>query len=511
MSYPLIQVQNLTHSFGTTTLFEKLSFSLHAREKVALIGPNGSGKSTFLKRLVEGCKGTLFQHLPQESVFMHASLQEEIDAHLLSYESLEKALEKALGVAYEQETMQRLIESINFLEQRLSRFETFYKELLGFEIELQLPLSSLSLGQKRRLALAFCLVQETPLLMLDEPTNHLDQKALEWLESYLKSYSGGALFTSHDRMFIDKVATRIIEFAPAKDRFIEYGAGWDMYCQKKKEDLAKRAKEFERTQGRLSSLKRELIQSHHNSKKPSKPTDSFTMAYDRHGELFQKGKTTKIKKLKEEIEELESTPLENPIPKDRLPFRFRPISLEEEVVLTLHDVHTRTKALSLTCKRNDRLVLLGENGSGKSTFLQKLFTNQKGEQINWSSSARLGYLPQNSSLDNENNTPVEWLQEQVQIPFDMNKELHRAGILPLRDTPCRILSQGQKRRVEILALELSQVNVLLLDEPTNHLDLDMVEQLEKALFHFEGLVIAASHDRKFIDRFGVDNSINLSN
>lgn len=538
-SFELIKFHSVSKSYGPKNVLVDVSFKMSRGERFALIGENGSGKTTLVRLMLDleapdigeislssHCK---IGYLPQETFV-------GIDENL----SLEEFLVEAQGHFKTMAQRMRELEdcmaqpaNATELENATAEWDLLFNEFMtcgGYEAQeraqaclaalhldhlpLDRPLSQLSEGEKRRVHLVSLLLKDLNLLILDEPTNHLDRQALEWLENYLRHFPGAVFIISHDRHFLNQIATHILELSTFTHTLSHYSGCYDDYLAAKEKELLSRFEAFEKQKEEIASLKSLLKEQTFSARRVSPPKDQNKMAYDYRGERHLNSKRKVIAQAKQRLEVLESDPLVHPIPKDYKGIVFCPKkALEGSFAVNLEsvDVEIAGKSLieqfSAIAYPGDRIILCGPNGSGKSTLLRLLAAREqpKGGKIHMASTVTLGYLPQDALFDDEHLTLLDYLQRRFSLPeHELRSELHQIALIEDCFVNQRInnLSTGQKRRLQLLTLMLDQTNILLLDEPTNHLAPHIIDQLENALLRFSGTVIVATHDRRFASRVG---------
>ncbi len=501
---------NISISFGTRQILENVTFSVQDTDKIGVVGVNGAGKSTLFKiitssytadtgdiYLAKGCKiGYLAQNSELES--SNSILEEVLSAfsHLIKMEERIKELEKLISVEKNEERLSSFMKEYSNLGDNFSRnggyeYNSRTRGILkglGFkEEEFDLKTSSLSGGQKTRLAMAKLLTEEPDLLLLDEPTNHLDINAVEWLEDFLINYRKGVMIISHDRFFLDRITNRTLEIENCECRF--YNGNYTNYIKQKEQDREIQQKHYELQQKEIARMEAFIEQQRRwNREKNIVAAESRQKAIDR------MEKVDRPKNLPGKIRidfKVEMQSGNDVLSVDRLSKEYpgRPLF----------------NNLSFKVKKSERVFVLGPNGCGKSTLL-KILT---GKIDDYSGNFQFGHNTKTAFYDQEhsdlslNNTIIDELLEASNNLSQTDIRNALAMFLFTGDDVFKEISKlsgGEKGRISLLKIMLSGSNVLILDEPTNHLDINSREVLENSLADFEGTLIIVSHDRYFIDK-----------
>ncbi len=520
MSQLLVQFLHLYKSFGSFPLFEDISLSINQGEIFALIGENGSGKTTLLRLLTGDMLPDAGQFskaphlkigfLPQEVILKSSDITPRAYLEEWSLSELERKMTACLEVP------DRLTEWAE-LHERYEQLGGYHKMpiekvLKALKLDsslLDLPISTLSSGQRIRVALAKALIENPDLLLLDEPTNHLDEEMLGWLEETLRLREGATIIVSHDRKFLNMICNRLIEIKNGK--LTRYGGNYDFYLHEQERLLDAQIKAFESQEEERSFLKQNIKAVTFSRGKPPPPKDRNVMAYDRRGEHHQKSLQRKLDDLKTRLVELEANPLEHPRPKSIKGLRFFHAPLASSMAIELENVSKAFgerklfSAFTKTICKGDRIVLTGPNGAGKTTLLRciaGLLSVDEG-QIRYAPTLKMAYLDQEVELLPMEQTPLQYFERKYNLSEEnLRRELHMAALggAELLSRPFSLMSVGQRKRLMLLALVLEKPNVLLLDEPTNHLDLLTLEAFETALLKFEGAILAISHDSTFVEK-----------
>ncbi len=496
-----IKVVKLGKSFGIREIFKDVSFEIKKRDRIGLVGPNGGGKSTLLKCLLgmeeadEGSvilsEGATIGYLRQETNLGDLTLREEIHKAWSDVKRLEEKLED-LSLRMEQNSCDEgELKELAALQERMEwlggyDYESQSRRIiygLGFtDNDMDKRASDFSGGQKTRINLAKALVRQPDFLFLDEPTNHLDMEMLEWLENYLAAYPGGILVVSHDRYFLDRIATGIIELE--KGRVNIYRGSYSRYMEQKKAQHKAYEKAFKKQQ--------EYI----------KATEAYIDKY----RAGIKSKMARGRQL--QLNRLER--LEAPMNPERWDFTFpRPKDCADKV-LQVRDLemaygeNSLFSQLSFMIRKGESVALIGPNGAGKSTLVKII----RGEispldgDIRIGNRVQMGYFSQ----EHEELHPQWSALEEIINNYNIKEEEARnvlGRFLFREDAVFRLvreMSGGEKARLALLKLFLEGNNFLILDEPTNHLDIPTREIVEEALLAFKGTYLVISHDRYFLDK-----------
>lgn len=502
----MIRIDNISKSNSHRILFIEASAALNRGEKIGLVGPNGAGKTTLFRMITgedlpdEGQvnveKGVTIGYFNQNVGEMggRSAVAEVMDgAGPVSTVAAElRELEAAMCDPDRLDEMDAIIERYGEVQARYEELDGYGLDGRAREVLAGLSFSQemmdgdvgkLSGGWKMRVALARILLMRPDVMLLDEPSNHLDLESLIWLEAFLKNYDGALLMTSHDREFMNRIVTKIIEIDAGS--LTSYAGDYAFYEGQRALNEKQQQAQFERQQAMLA--------------KEIKFIERFK-ARASHASQVQ----SRVKKL-EKIDRVEP-----PRRRQTVAFDFAPAPRSGEDVVSLKGVNktygSRTiyDGLDFMVRRRERWCIMGVNGAGKSTLLKLVTGATEPDQgtVNLGASVKLGYFAQHAMdiLDGES-TILEWLEQRFP----------KAGQAPLRalagcfgfsgddiEKKCRVLSGGEKARLVMAAMLFEPPNFLVLDEPTNHLDLDTKEMLIKALSAYEGTMLFVSHDRRFL-------------
>lgn len=497
-----IRMIGLGKSFGVRQVFSNVSFEIKEGDRVALVGPNGAGKSTLLKCILgieELDEGQVVMspvasigYLQQDVNLGDASLAEEIETAWEDVHALENKLQELTTYLETHEASESDLQRLDYLQNRLEwlggyDYEQKTKRIvygLGFTDEdLYKPANAFSGGQKTRINLAKALVRSPDFLFLDEPTNHLDMEMLEWLEGYLSSYRGGILIVSHDRYFMDRIVTGVVELDHHKAT--TYRGNYSRYVLQRDERLKADSIAYEKQQ--------EYI------KKTEEYIDKYRAGIK---SKMARGRQSQLNRLER---------LEAPIISHSLDFKFPPAAMSADKVLVLDHVsigYDTNKPIiddiSLVVRRGESVALIGPNGVGKSTMVKSIV----GELVPLNGHIDIGNRVQVGYFSQEH----EELHDQWQVVdeiinnYNFTEEKARnvlGSFLFKGDDVFKLvgdLSGGERARLALLKLFLQGDNFLILDEPTNHLDVPTREIVERALQQFGGTCFIISHDRYFLDQ-----------
>ena len=508
----LLQVNQLTKNFGADNILSNIKLEIQTKDRVALVGRNGAGKSTLLKIIagqlsydsgeITKPKGVSIGYLAQNTgLESDLSIWAEmltVFKELRDQEKQLRVLEKQMAdpAVYENEEIyQRVLKEydqlqVNFKESGGYQYEADIRSVLHglnfADFDYETKISSLSGGQKTRLALGKLLLTKPDILILDEPTNHLDIETLSWLETYLLSYEGAVLIVSHDRYFLDSVVNQVYEIS--RNRSKKYLGNYSKYLEQKAEDYEKDVKMFERQQQEIAKLE-DFVQRNIARASTTKMAQSRRKKLERMDVMD--------KPLGDEKSANFAFQIDRPSGNDVLQVQDLSIGYEPKESISSH--------IDFSVKKGDSIALVGPNGIGKSTLLKTLV--KKLEPLTgaykFGSNVSISYYDQEQADLSSNKTVLNELWDDY--PMKNEKEIRTvlgnflfSGEDVLK--PVSTLSGGEKARLALSKLMMEKGNVLILDEPTNHLDLDSKEVLENALIDYPGTILFVSHDRYFINR-----------
>src|SRR6266699_644711 len=530
----LLSVHNLSKEYGVITVLNNVSFIINSNDRVGIVGMNGAGKTTLLRILVgqetmdDGkisfAPSLEVGYLPQTTPdFYGRTIQDLILESLGNLRQLEehmRQVEASMAIASEDQLPALLAE----YDQLSTKFQDRGGYDLDYKIDtiltgLQLAylpreqaVDTLSGGEKERIGLATLLLRSPDLLLLDEPTNHLDVASLEWLESYLAHYKGAILLVSHDRQFLNRAVNQIFEIDEHAHHLKKYEGNYDAYVQARAAERAKWEEDYERQQEEIKELRKRMRETGRNVAHNRPPKDGDKMAYDFFGGRVQHTISRNVQAAEEQLQRIEADPILKPPRLMQVNSFFNSEPLQSEVVISASHLslgYGETRVLSgvnFTLSSRARILLFGPNGAGKTTLLKIIMGLEKPDEgeVSVVESARIGYLPQDPQMDLSKTVIDSYRYGQVGYESEFVGRLIGYGLFRLEDMQKRVgqLSIGQRRKLEIARLMAEGPNVLLLDEPTNYISLDVLEAFEAAIVTFPGPVIAVSHDRWFMQRFG---------
>ena len=503
----ILQANKIERSFAGEVLFDNINLQVDERDRIALVGKNGAGKSTLLKILVgeeEPTSGEInkkkdisLSYLAQDSRF--ESENTIYDEMLHVFDDLRRTEKQLRQMELEMgeksgEDLDKLMSDYDRLSENFRQAGGFTYEadiraiLNGFKFDesmWQMKIADLSGGQNTRLALAKMLLEKPNLLVLDEPTNHLDIETIAWLENYLVNYSGALIIVSHDRYFLDKVATITLDLT--KHSLDRYVGNYSRFVELKEQKLATEAKNYEKQQKEIAAL------------------EDFV-----NRNLVRASTTKRAQSRRKQLEKMER--LDKPeAGKKSANMTFQSEKMSGNVVLTVenaaigYDGEVLSEPINLDLRKMNAIAIVGPNGIGKSTFIKSIVDQIpfiKGEK-RFGANVEVGYYDQSQSKLTPSNTVLDELWNDFKLTPEVEIRNRLGAFLFSGDDVKKsvgMLSGGEKARLLLAKLSMENNNFLILDEPTNHLDIDSKEVLENALIDFEGTLLFVSHDRYFINR-----------
>lgn len=503
----ILQANKIERSFAGEVLFDNISLQVDERDRIALVGKNGAGKSTLLKILVgeeEPTSGEInkkrdlsLSYLAQDSRF--ESSNTIYDEMLHVFDDLRKTEKSLRQMELEMgETtgadLEKLMQDYDRLSEEFRQAGGFTYEadiraiLNGFKFDesmWQMKIEELSGGQNTRLALAKMLLEKPNLLVLDEPTNHLDIETIAWLENYLVNYSGALLIVSHDRYFLDKVATITLDLT--KHSLDRYVGNYSSFVEQKEQKLLTEAKNYEKQQKEIAAL------------------EDFV-----NRNLVRASTTKRAQSRRKQLEKMER--LDKPEAGTKSAhMTFHSDKTSGNVVLTVeeaavgYDDQILSEPINLDIRKMNAVAIVGPNGIGKSTLIKSIVGQIpfiKGE-ARFGANVEVGYYDQTQSKLTPHNSVLDELWNDFKLTPEVEIRNRLGAFLFSGDDVKKtvgMLSGGERARLLLAKLSMENNNFLILDEPTNHLDIDSKEVLENALIDFDGTLLFVSHDRYFINR-----------
>ena len=503
----ILQANKIERSFAGEVLFDNINLQVDERDRIALVGKNGAGKTTLLKILVgeeEPTSGEInkkkdisLSYLAQDSRF--ESENTIYDEMLHVFDDLRRTDKQLRQMELEMgeksgEDLDKLMADYDRLSENFRQAGGFTYEadiraiLNGFKFDesmWQMKIAELSGGQNTRLALAKMLLEKPNLLVLDEPTNHLDIETIAWLENYLVNYSGALIIVSHDRYFLDKVATVTLDLT--KHSLDRYVGNYSRFVELKEQKLATEAKNYEKQQKEIAAL------------------EDFV-----NRNLVRASTTKRAQSRRKQLEKMER--LDKPeAGKKSANMTFQTEKTSGNVVLTVenaaigYDGEILSEPINLDLRKMNAVAIVGPNGIGKSTFIKSIVDQIpfiKGER-RFGANVDVGYYDQTQSKLTPSNTVLDELWNDFKLTPEVEIRNRLGAFLFSGDDVKKsvgMLSGGEKARLLLAKLSMENNNFLILDEPTNHLDIDSKEVLENALIDFDGTLLFVSHDRYFINR-----------
>ena len=503
----ILQANKIERSFAGEVLFDNINLQVDERDRIALVGKNGAGKSTLLKILVgeeEPTTGEInkkkdisLSYLAQDSRFESENTIYDEMLHVFDdLRSTEKQL-RQMELEMGEKTgadLQNLMSNYDRLSENFRQdggftYEADIRSILnGFKFDesmWQMRIAELSGGQNTRLALAKMLLERPNLLVLDEPTNHLDIETIAWLENYLVNYSGALIIVSHDRYFLDKVATITLDLT--KHSLDRYVGNYSSFVEQKEQKLLTEAKNYEKQQKEIAAL------------------EDFV-----NRNLVRASTTKRAQSRRKQLEKMER--LDKPeAGKKSANMTFNSDKVSGNVVLTVgnaaigYDGEILSEPINLDLRKMNAVAVVGPNGIGKTTFIKSIVGQIpfiKGE-IRFGAIVEVGYYDQTQSKLTPSNTVLDELWNDFKLTPEVEIRNRLGAFLFSGDDVKKsvgMLSGGEKARLLLAKLSMENNNFLILDEPTNHLDIDSKEVLENALIDFDGTLLFVSHDRYFINR-----------
>jgi ATP-binding cassette subfamily F protein 3 len=508
----LLQCNQISKYYGSEPILTNIKLEVQSKDRIALVGRNGAGKSTLLKIIAgliskDGGEiikpkdvtiGYLAQHTGLETTLSIWDEMLSVYSHLRNQEKELRRMEEQMGdpvLISDQPRYERLLKEYDLQQNQFKlqggyQYESDIRSVLhglGFAtFDYSTPISTLSGGQKTRLALGKLLLTKPDLLILDEPTNHLDMETLSWLEQYLSSYPGAVLIVSHDRYFLDKVVSQVYEIS--RNSIMKFHGNYSRYLVQKAENYERDLKQFEKQQEEVTKLK-DFIQKNIARASTTKRAQSRRKQLDRMELLNRPAGDEKSASFHFDI----SRQSGNDVVK------------VEDIAISYENQSPTIENITFTLQRGDSAALIGPNGIGKSSLLKGIInkiTPSKGT-VHFGSNVTVGYYDQEQANLKSNKRVLNELWDDYPLLPEKDVRTVLGNFLFSGDDVLKevsTLSGGEKARLALAKLMMQKANLLILDEPTNHLDLDSKEILENALIDYPGTILFVSHDRYFINR-----------
>lgn len=509
----ICSVNNVMKSFGGNIIFENISLEIKNGERVGLVGRNGSGKTTIFGLLtgkesldagaIHMKKGTRIGHVAQIPKFDEVmNVYDVLSSAFKVEKELEKemhALEKNMAVEQEQSALEKLMERYGVIQEK-------FAFLGGYEIEANIMkvanglqvtdlfsrvFTELSGGEQTKVSLAYMLLQKPDLLLLDEPTNHLDLFAVEWLEQFLKEYTGTVIVISHDRYFLDEVVTKIFDLEDGEIHV--YHTNYSQFVEEKEERLLQEFQAYQEQQKKIKKMKEAIKRLREWANQANPPNEG----------LHKRARN--MERALERIEKLKRPILE----RKQMGLQFEGQERSGKDVVVMKEVskgfagRPLFEQANLHVRFQERAAIVGRNGTGKTTLLKLLLEeiNPDVGEIRIGSSVKIGYLSQHT-YGNVKSNVLEAFREYVAVTEGEARHILAKFLFygPAVFKKVTQLSGGEKMRLRLAQLMYQDINFLILDEPTNHLDIESREVLEEALEQYNGTILAVSHDRYFLNK-----------
>lgn len=513
-----LELKGIEKYYGANLILKDVNFIIEKNERVAIVGKNGTGKSTIFNMISkeEGYekgeilirKDAKIGYLKQIPSFNNMKVRDVLNSAFKDLNEIEKELRN----------LEHIMESGNDLEKVLGKYSQLqekYEALGGYEKDtkvskvceglsidsnmLNKEFDLLSGGEKTTVMLGKILIENPDILLLDEPTNHLDMKSIEWLENYLKEYKGTVIIISHDRYFLDRVVTKVVEIENLISK--TYLGNYSRFVIQKEENIRLQMHNYNEQQKEIHKIEESIKQ---------------LRVFSRNGEneKFVKRANSMQKRL-DNIERIDA-----PTKEKNMKLNINTAEKGSKDVVIANNISKAIndkvllKDASFSLRYGEKVALIGKNGCGKSTFIDIILGKKEVDsgEIKVANNKSLGYLPQNVDFENNNISILDWFRGNELIT-DAKIRQYLAKFMFTKENVFKkvgSLSGGEKTRLVISKMLYNNVNLLILDEPTNHLDIASIEILEKAILDFKGTVFFVSHDRYFINKIA-DKIIELDN
>lgn len=508
----LVAINKLTKDYGFGKLFSDVSFSVESGERIALVGKNGCGKSTLLRCIVDKERyiGSITFGKGVRVAFLEQTAPDREDGRVV----IDILREPFADIFKRQQELEKLAEKMcnvtgSALDKLVDKYSTMQEKFIedgGYDVDntinyvvgglkinpqlLSRNYDSLSGGEKTLVHFARILLDNPDLLLLDEPTNHLDIERIEWLENYIKRFKGGVILVSHDRYFLDKIATKIIDL---EDNGIEYVGNYSHFVEEKENKELKEFEVYKNEQRKISELKEAVKRLYAWGEKADNPS------------MFRRAKA-----IQRRIDEMEARATAKPKSRKALPIKFGDSKRSgdkvfniEKLSLILGDKIIFDNA-NLDIRVFDKVALVGNNGAGKSSLIKCIMGEISDFDgcIDIGASVRIGYLPQLLVFEDDKETLINYVNRCTELNNEKARRVLARFEFFKEDIEKSVgsLSGGEKIRLRIACLLEKEVNTLIFDEPTNHIDIFTRNILEDAMREFKGTILFVSHDRYFINK-----------
>lgn len=505
-----ISVSGIEKYYGANLVLEDINFEIQSEDRIGIVGKNGCGKTTLFKIMckIENYdkgslsirKGAKLGYLPQDNSVYNGFIVEEL--LYTGFESINKLKHKMDELML---NIHENLEEYGHLEEQYSKLGAYEVEekikrvVEGLKIEkvlLSKKFETLSGGEKSRVVLGKTLLETPDVLLLDEPTNHLDINTIEWLEEFLKGYKGSVVIISHDRYFLDRVITKVVEISYGTNEI--YFTNFSNYLVEKKEKFERQLEAYQNQQKQIKKMEDAIRRFRHWGSNGDNDA------------MFKKAKN--MEKRIEKLDKIE-------IPKDgkKINMNFSKESNSSKRVLKVTELSKSFEDkklfenISFEIVKNERVALLGKNGSGKTTLIKMILENNN-EKITLAENIKIAYLDQVCDFEEKDMELMEYLFRETNLKEDELRPILARYQFYAEDVGKKLssLSGGEKSRLKLLVMITNGCNFLVLDEPTNHLDIEFKEVFEKALNNFDGTILLISHDRYFLNNV-VDRILEINN
>ncbi len=499
----LLTAENIRKSYGTRVIFDDISFSIHEGDKIGVIGVNGTGKSTLLKIIagvdqadsgsIVTMNGMRIGYLSQSPVFVDGTtVLQQVFRGENPQLALVREYEETMAALAKTPEEERLVKRAAELAEKMDKAEAWSLESEAKTILTKLGISdfgqtveTLSGGQKKRVALAAALIAPVDLLILDEPTNHIDNDTVDWLEKHLEKYSKALLMVTHDRYFLDRVANRTLELEQGK--LYSYQANYSKFLEMKAE-------------------REELIAAGERKRQNFLRTE---LEWVRRGAQARSTKQKARLQRFEEVSAIRAPEEKQSVELSSVGSRLGKKTIELRNICKAYDGKTYIKDFSYIILRDDRVGIIGDNGCGKSTLLNIMTGRLKPDsgEVEIGETVKIGVFAQENVDMDEKQRVIDYIRDEAEIIRTADGHITASQMLDrflfppsMQRGPISVLSGGERRRLYLCRVLMGAPNILFLDEPTNDLDIETLMILEEYLEHFNGAVVAVSHDRYFLDK-----------